>query len=400
MGQGHLWEQVSLEDLIGAGPATAAAAGARKAGAQADGEAPTIAGSGASRGGDPALTPSPAADQTSDQKPVTSPQTAAGAAARHAVPGTAGAGASPDAPATAEAPATADGPAAVDDTAANHAAAMVDGPAAVDDPARVEPPAAAPDSPPACPQRLLILDTETTGLSPQQGSCIEVGAVLFDVASRSTLIQVSFLLPCEHNPALAVNGIPAAVTRLPQPWPSALACFEAMVESADAVLAHNVAFDRQWFGRGSLPELQRPWICSMDDIRWPQERQLKPTPSVRDLALAHGVPVWEAHRALTDCIYLVQVFQRCQDLETLLLQAMEPRRLVRARLTYAERQLAKDAGFRWNEPVRGAWSRRLSEREIAALPFPVDPIEADPIEAEEPPAAAQGRSHSSRQRSA
>ena len=37
-------------------------------------------------------------------------------------------------------------------------------------------------------------------------------------------------------------------------------------------------------------------------------------------------------------------------------------------------QLAKDAGFRWNEPVPRAWSRRLSEREIAALPFPVDPV--------------------------
>lgn len=227
------------------------------------------------------------------------------------------------------------------------------------------------------PAQLLILDTETTALSPDQGHCIEVGAVLFDVASRSTLMQVSFLLPCERNPAQAVNGIAAAVSRLPQPWAQGLACFQAMVESADAVLAHNASFDRQWFGRGELAALDKPWICSMEDIRWPAERQLRPNPSVRDLALAYGVPVWEAHRALTDCIYLVQVLQRCEDLQHLLQVAMEPRRLVRARLSYDERQLAKDAGFRWNEPVRGAWTRRLSEREIAALPFPVDPVAAD-----------------------
>ena len=228
---------------------------------------------------------------------------------------------------------------------------------------------------PPCPQRLLILDTETTGLSPDQGQCIEVGAVLFDVASRSVLMQVSFLMPCERNPAQHVNGIPAEVSRLNQPWRSGLRCFEAMVEQTDALLAHNVAFDRQWFGRGELPALARPWICSMEDIRWPADRHLKSNPSVRDLALAYGVPVWAAHRALTDCIYLVQVLERCHDLETLLRQALEPRRLVRARLSYDERQLAKDAGFRWNEPVPKAWSRRLSEREIAALPFPVDPVE-------------------------
>lgn len=239
-------------------------------------------------------------------------------------------------------------------------------------------PAASPSADlPACPQQLLILDTETTGLSPEQGQCIEVGAVLFDVASRSVLMQVSFLLPCDANPAQHVNGIPAAVSRLSQPWRSGLACFEAMVAGADAVLAHNAGFDRQWFGNGELPALSKPWICSMEDIRWPAERQLRATPSVRDLALAYGVPVWEAHRALTDCIYLVQVFQRCHDLEALLRAALEPRRLVRARLSYDQRQLAKDAGFRWNEPVPRAWSRRLSEREIAALPFPVDPVEAD-----------------------
>ena len=36
-----------------------------------------------------------------------------------------------------------------------------------------------------------------------------------------------------------------------------------------------------------------------------------------------------------------------------------------------DRQLAREAGFRWNDPVKGAWTRRLSTREAAELPFPV-----------------------------
>ncbi len=227
---------------------------------------------------------------------------------------------------------------------------------------------------PPVPERLLILDTETTALHPDDGACIEVGAVLFHVATRSVLTQVSFLLPCEVNGAEAINGIAAAVSQLAQPWREALTCFLAMAASADAILAHNAAFDRQWFGRGLLPSLDKPWICSMEDITWPPERHLRATPSVRDLAVAHGVPVWAAHRALTDCTYLVQVLERCDDLETLLRLASEPRQLYRAQLGYNERQQAKDAGFRWNEPVTGAWTRRLSEREAAALPFPVRPV--------------------------
>jgi DNA polymerase-3 subunit epsilon len=189
------------------------------------------------------------------------------------------------------------------------------------------------------------------------------------------LSQISFLLPCPSNPARAINGIDADVSRLPQPLEPALRCFESLLEACDVVVAHNAAFDRQWFGRDPLPAVDRPWLCSMEDLRWPAERQLRPNPSVRDLALAHGVPVWAAHRALTDCTYLAHVFERCADLEQLLLEGLEPRRLYRARLSYEERHKAREAGFRWNDPVSGAWSRRLSDREASLLSFPVVPID-------------------------
>ena len=99
---------------------------------------------------------------------------------------------------------------------------------------------------------------------------------------------------------------------------------------------------------------------------------------------AYGVPVWAAHRALTDCIYLAEVFARCKDLETLLLHGLEPRRLMRAQVSYAQRHLAKEAGFRWNDPIQGAWTRRLSDREAAKLEFEVvaiDQQEEQPLSA-------------------
>ena len=222
---------------------------------------------------------------------------------------------------------------------------------------------------------LLIIDTETTGLDPQLDHCLEVGVILFDVPSRQVLAQQSFLLPVEANAAEAINRIPAAATNLPQPWRPALIYLQSLLDAADVLVAHNAAFDRQWFGRGHLPATDKPWLCSMEDMRWPAERLLRSRPSVRDLALAYEIPVWAAHRALTDCIYLAEVFRRCDELEQLVERGLEPRQLMRAQVSYDDRHLARDAGFRWNEPVKGAWARRLSEREARDLDFPVVPVD-------------------------
>ncbi len=230
------------------------------------------------------------------------------------------------------------------------------------------------------PEKLLIIDTETTGLDLAKDHCLEVGAILFHVKSRSVLAQQSFLIPVESNAAVSINKIPAEITRVHQPWLDALAYFMKLIESVDALVAHNVAFDKKWFGKEPLPNINKPWICSMEDIPWPVDRNLRIRPSVRDLALAYEIPVWSAHRALTDCIYLAEVFKRCNDLEDLLIKALEPKKLVRAIVSYDERGLAKKAGFRWNEPIQGAWTRRLSDRQISELEFKV--VVIDPVNIE------------------
>ncbi len=226
------------------------------------------------------------------------------------------------------------------------------------------------------PENILILDTETTGLDNENDDCIEVGSILFNVKSRSVLAQQSFLLPVETNNAEKINNIPAEITRLPQPLSEAIKYFESLVHVADVIVAHNAEFDMKWFGLKKLPQIKKQWICSMDDIAWPSERQLKARPSVKDLALAYGIPVWNAHRALTDCIYLAEVFKRCDQLEKLLSRALEPKLLIRAEVSYDKRFLAKNAGFRWNDQIKGAWSRKMSRRDIEKLEFSVHEVDS------------------------
>ena len=220
-------------------------------------------------------------------------------------------------------------------------------------------------------EKVLIIDTETTGLDENKDEVLEIGCILFHVSSRSVLSQVSFLLPVSTNEAEYVNGISAEVTNIDQPWQDGLNFFLKLVDYSDLIVAHNVEFDRKWFGKGRLPKLEKNWICSLEDINWSFQKSLKSRPSVTDLALSFSIPVWNLHRALSDCFYISEVFKKCNNLEELLLKATEPRFLYKALVSYEERYLAKNAGFRWNTPVEGAWSKKLTAEEASNLDFKV-----------------------------
>ena len=102
----------------------------------------------------------------------------------------------------------------------------------------------------------LIYDTETTGLSPSDGSVVvEVGAILFDVELRDVVAQISFLMPTLVNEAEHVNRISPDLSGKGIPVMSPMMrAFYAMVHEADYVVAHNAEFDSQWFGsEGRLP---------------------------------------------------------------------------------------------------------------------------------------------------
>lgn len=43
-------------------------------------------------------------------------------------------------------------------------------------------------------EQVLIIDTETTGLEPENGQVIEIGAILYSVSHQTTIQQVSVLL--------------------------------------------------------------------------------------------------------------------------------------------------------------------------------------------------------------
>lgn len=137
---------------------------------------------------------------------------------------------------------------------------------------------------------------------------------------------------------------------------------ESWLPHAGAIVAHNADFDRQWF-----PDLGKPWLCTMSDFKWPLAT--KDGGSLIHLALDHGIGVSSAHRALTDCQLIAALFDRMDDLPGMFAQAMRPKAVFRALVSYDDRELAKQAGFKW-DGVTKQWTRRMAIEDAALLPFP------------------------------
>jgi len=221
-------------------------------------------------------------------------------------------------------------------------------------------------------KNILIIDTETSGLDRATGHLLEVATALWSVEHRSVVKVRSWILRAETNAAEAVNGIPVALVRehphasnvhMTNQW------VRAWATEADCIVAHNAAFDSQWF-EDDVQAL--PWVCSCDDLEWPRASTSR---SLTALALAHGVGVVSAHRALDDVLTLTRLFERAgemsADVSAMLTRGMRPKGRYAVSATdfsEARNALAKAAGFRWEKPH---WVRRMAREDVAGLPFDV-----------------------------
>ena len=157
---------------------------------------------------------------------------------------------------------------------------------------------------------ILIIDTETTGLSPAKGAkMIEVCAILYSVRNKGILQAYSTLLPTATNDAQHINLIAPELTL--SVYVAELSIIQKMSSFAQAIVAHNASFDRQ-FIVSHIPELDaQKWICTMKDFEWPCMLSRK---RLQDVCAGMGVDYVDAHRALPDCMFMVNCFNKVDDL--------------------------------------------------------------------------------------
>jgi len=221
---------------------------------------------------------------------------------------------------------------------------------------------------------VLIVDVETTGLDRATNDVIEVAAVRYSLLNYAVIDAFSSVLYTKHpNGAEPINHIPQGL--LSQPTMAATVAWDIvsdMAHASGAILAHNADFDRQWIPEGRTTILDKPWIDTCNAVSWPKES--KTGSSLINLALDHGLGVVDPHRALQDCLLLARLMTRCHemghDVRAILAKGLRPQVLVEAVVSYADRDKARDFGFRWDQQTR-RWLRKLAAEDCKDLPFPV-----------------------------
>lgn len=218
--------------------------------------------------------------------------------------------------------------------------------------------------------RVVVLDTETTGLDHAKDKIIELALLRVDV-NRATGLPVGPVQVFDEledpgmsipKEAMAITGITdadVAGKRLDE------ARIAALMDGVDVVIAHNAGFDRP-FCEARLPLFRNfAWACSFADLDWKAQGRS----SSKLEALAQGLGLfYDAHRAEMDCHALLAVLAaplptapETNAMASLLAVAQTPFfRLQATGAPFDAKDLLKARAYRWNAELR-VWHTRLGD---------------------------------------
>ena len=217
--------------------------------------------------------------------------------------------------------------------------------------------------------RVLLLDTETTGLDASKDRIIELALLRVDMGIDSGLpvgeVQVYDGLEDPGRP------IPADVVALTGLYDADVkgqnldeARIHQLLEGVDLIVAHNAGFDRPFVESRLSHFAPVPWACSFADIDW--KAQGRSSSKLESLAQAHGW-FYDAHRAEMDCHALLAVLAQKlpladhTGLNHLLQASKRPTYALEAtNAPFEAKDKLKGRGYRWNAEQR-VWHTRLKD---------------------------------------
>jgi DNA polymerase-3 subunit epsilon len=225
--------------------------------------------------------------------------------------------------------------------------------------------------------RVLVLDTETTGLDHSQDKIIELAMLQVNVDLATGLPVGEVVVYDElEDPGVPISKEIEAITGITSAMVAGHRLDEdriaRLLEGVDLVIAHNAAFDRP-FCEARIPAFaQLPWGCSFADIDWKKEGQS--SAKLEYLALDKGW-FYDAHRAEVDCHALLAVLgqplpiSQTTGLAKIWSASLGPSyRLQATNAPFEAKDLLKARAYRWNAEQR-VWQIRLANEDDLAAEF-------------------------------
>ena len=223
-------------------------------------------------------------------------------------------------------------------------------------------------------QRVLVLDTETTGLDSRSENIIELAMLSVQVDTATGLpvgtvtVYESFEDPGRPIPP-AITGITGIDDSMVRGQRIDDARVQQLVSEADLVVAHNAGFDRPFVEARWPVFADKAWACSFAGIDWKKEG----SGSAKLEFLAHERGwFYDAHRALVDCHALLQVLAAPladgrSGLARLLEGASQTRYKLRATgAPFESKDRLKARGYRWDSEARVWWCSQPTDEALEA----------------------------------
>ena len=231
-------------------------------------------------------------------------------------------------------------------------------------------------------RRGVFVDCETTGLSHEHDQAIELALLPFTYAVRDG--RIGEVLHHEAQVHLDDPGRPleAHITALTGLTDDDVRgeridadAANALIASADLVIAHNARFDRPFVERALPATRALPWGCSMRDVPWTAHGC--PSAALHCLACQFGVFARNRHRALADCevgVWLLAQTLPGSDRRVLAALCESARkatvRLWAARAPIERKDALKARGYRWmpdrSHGIERAWWTELAPEAVDA----------------------------------
>ncbi len=225
------------------------------------------------------------------------------------------------------------------------------------------------------PLRGIILDTETTGLDHRKHEIIEIGVVAFTFDDRGIIGDITGVYGGLQQPS---SRIPAEITRLTGITDEMVAgqvididALQSLIGPADLIIAHNAGFDRPFCEAFSALFSGKAWACSNAEIDW-SARGFEGTKL--GYLIGQAGFFHEGHRAIDDCLALLEVLDRNAGPEAVTpfaeLYTASQRSRVRI---FAEnspfdlKDRLKARGYRWSDGSEGrpkSWWIEVDEPEL------------------------------------
>lgn len=205
---------------------------------------------------------------------------------------------------------------------------------------------------------ILGIDIETTGLDPKVDEVTEIAYVLYDLAARTKLFTLSSLVKGAKEIPADIVKLTGITNEMRGKWGTDKAVIKpnlmSVVQECDYICAHNAAFEQSFVGF-----LGKPWVDTVTDLPFPDEMT---TRKLTHLAAEHFVYLGGAHRALADVETMLAVASK-YDVEVVKKYADSPTIVVQACVSFDEKDLAKERGYRWN-PKSKVWWKSLKEFQL------------------------------------